>query len=493
MNRKSLSLLSLLALVSLSLSACSGLPGGGGGGGTGKGSIAITLVATPPAPTSNLAILSFRAIVNEISLTPSAGGSTINITPNGSNMVVDFNRATSDSVFYGSSLLNVPAGSYTGIAISLSSPVVTFCTQPVAGTQGCAANSIAQITGGPATPSLTTNYTVVSNGTLALAVNLNIANAITVSGQTVTGVNLANANAVTVYKIPGVTDLGTNQLSHVDDIVGMVTSVNASTQSVTVQTSTRGSITAVANSSTVFDATACPTPSFSGCVQQSELVAINTILNSDGTFTLTYYDPFQNPGFDVIEGIVVATPNLTTQQFTIVTTDYATASTGSVIGNNLALGDTVNVGLIASPSPFFVDAQGLTFTLSNFDGATDVSVISPGQEVMCFLTNFTAKNGTTPAFASAQTLGLRFSRISATVQTSGTPQFSITNFPPIYGLSSIQPVWLTIPGTVFDNATTIGDVNAGDTISMRALYSGFTYSPAFSAAAVRDNTSTPTQ
>src|SRR5262249_55490917 len=159
--------------------------------------------------------------------------------------------------------------------------------------------------------------------------------------------------------------------------------------------------------------------------------------------------------------IVIAPPVAATQQFAIVTTDYVTSSTGSVIGTNLALGDTVNVTLAPNPFPFFVDNKGLTYVQGLFDNATDVGVLAPGQEVLLYLTIFTARPGPTPAAATIDSVALRFSRISATVQTTATPQFSVTNVPPIFGFTTPQSVQLTIPpGTVFDYATSMSQVNS---------------------------------
>jgi len=74
----------------------------------------------------------------------------------------------------------------------------------------------------------------------------------------------------------------------------VVTAVNSTTQSVTVQTATRGTLTAIANSSTVFSPNCTAfslNPSFSGCIVQGHVASLDTVLNSDGTFTLLEYDP----------------------------------------------------------------------------------------------------------------------------------------------------------------------------------------------------------
>src|SRR5260370_15113943 len=64
----------LFGLLILSLCACSGVrQSGGSGGGTGIATLSLTLRATPPSPSAQLSILTFRATVTGVSLTPSSG------------------------------------------------------------------------------------------------------------------------------------------------------------------------------------------------------------------------------------------------------------------------------------------------------------------------------------------------------------------------------------------------------------------------------------
>ena len=58
-----------------------------------------------------------------------------------------------------------------------------------------------------------------------------------------------------------------------------------------------------------------------GCIHVNDVAIVDTILNSDGTFTLIFYQPIVSASTDVIEGIVTGVPNSVTNQFPIVVTD----------------------------------------------------------------------------------------------------------------------------------------------------------------------------
>jgi hypothetical protein len=87
--------------------------------------------------------------------------------------------------------------------------------------------------------------TVTSGEKLGLTLDVNISNAITVSGQTISAVNLAAPNVLTatVIQAPSsATDLSSGQLAHIDDLYGVVSNVSSSAQSFTLQTAYRGAV-----------------------------------------------------------------------------------------------------------------------------------------------------------------------------------------------------------------------------------------------------------
>src|SRR4029077_1546024 len=116
-------------LLSITLLSCSGSPktpcttncvGG-------NATLSMTMTAAPLTPPPNTNLLSFIVDVNTITLTSSTG-TNVNIPLDSTSLSVDLTKLQSDSAFLGT-LATVPAGSYTSMTVSLSNPVVTFCTQ----------------------------------------------------------------------------------------------------------------------------------------------------------------------------------------------------------------------------------------------------------------------------------------------------------------------------------------------------------------------------
>lgn len=437
--------------------------------------------AAPPAPPPNTNLLAFVVDVNTITLTSSTG-TNVNIPLNASSLSIDLTKLQSDSILLGTSA-TVPADTYASVTVSLSNPVVTFCTQ-TQGNVGCAAGSIATVSGGPAaTPKFTSApfpLTVTGGEKTGLAINLNMGNALTVASQVVSAVNLGATNVLTVSTLPPATSsLGAGQLDFVEDVTGIVTAVNTSTQSLTLKTATRGSLTAVANSSTVFSPNCTAFSrniSFASCALQGDVASIDAVLNSDGTLTLLEYDPLDTTSGDWIEGTVAVTPSSSTQ-FSIVTNDAVFATSGSLIGK-LAFGENVNFTLV-SPNPFQVDSKGLTIPANNFSNSTDATVFVPGQTVSVRVKTFTAASGSTPAAATADMVYLRFTRVSATVATTGTQSsFAIQNLPPFFGPITQPLVQITVgappsvPSTNFDGVASATALSNPQTVSIRALYFG---------------------
>ena len=490
----------LLFISGISLISCSGPKNStstGGGGGGSNATLSLTLRATPLTPPPNTNLLSFVVDVNTITLTPSTG-TAVNIALNAtSNFSIDLTKLQSDSIFLGTSAA-VPAGSYSSMTVSISNPVVTFCTQ-TAGNTGCAAGSITTITGAAAAPVISTApfpLTLTTNQQTGLTLNFNLSNALSVSAtqpQVVTAVNLAAQSVLSASALPPTTStLATGQMDFVEDVTGIVTAVDAATQSVTVKTATRGSFTAVANSSTVFSPNCTAfslSLTFSSCVVQGDVASLDMVLNSGGTFTLLEYDPLSTTTGDWIEGIVPAPPSSSTQ-FSLVANDMVLATSGSLIGSGTPVGAQVNVTL-ASPKPFLVDTKGLTVPTNNFTG-TDASIFLPGQTLAVHVTAFTASSGTTPASVTADTVYLRFTRFSGTVAITGTQAgFNIQNLPSFFGITTQPLVQITqgappsTPATAFDGVTAATALSNPQTVSVRALYFGMGTLTPFSAAKVR--------
>jgi hypothetical protein len=446
----------------------------------------VTLAAEPLVPPPGTNILSFAVVLNSVSLTPSSGGSVVNIPLNNSSFGVDLTRVTSDSAFLGQVINSVPSGSYNKVTVGITSAVVTYCAA-TSGTPGCNTGSIAQFSAGAGAPSTSSfSMTFAANQQAGLRVVLNFANALTVNSNTqaVTGVDLTATNVITTATLPpAASTLSTGQLDYVEDVTGVVTA--ASNTSVTVQTATRGSITSTVNSSTIVSDN-CVILNTACTATTGQVVSIDATVNSDGTSTMLEFDPLTTASVDLIEGIVTAEPTVSTQ-FQMVTNDYIPATSGSKI-SGLNLGDTVNVTLANGVNPFFVDDKNLP-TYGNFAGSTDSASIHAGMTVMVRVTGFTARSGNNPAAATADAVVLRYTRFAAAAAANGAPQFGINSMPPFFGINGqpLMQLGAGNPSTYLDGYTTSGSISSGDSLSIRALYFGPSVSPAFTAAKIRKN------
>src|SRR6266852_9851159 len=197
-----------IVLSAACLVSCSGAPKppctSNCGGGT--ATLSVTMTAAPLTPPPNTNLLSFIVDINTVTLTSSTG-STVNIPLNATSIGVDLTKLQSDSAFLGTSA-TVPAASYSSITVSISNPVVTFCTQ-TAGVAGCAAGSVTTISGAAADPQITSApfpLTLTANQKTGLAIDFNLCNAVTVNAfQVVTAVNLTAANVLSVSTLPPTT------------------------------------------------------------------------------------------------------------------------------------------------------------------------------------------------------------------------------------------------------------------------------------------------
>jgi len=492
-----------LALV-LSFSSCSGLPKPGGGGGGGTTTLNLTTAASTPSASPS--ILSFQVTVTGITLTPSSGTAvslTLNPAP-----VVELMRLQSDSALIGS-FAAVPAGTYANIVVALANPKITFLNNTAGTVSGCLSGAICAVSpaaaGSATISSAPFPITLSANGKQGLGLLFNLNNAVSISGGNIS-VNLSNAtpstsvlSAITLPRAGSV--LASGQLDLIEDFTGVVTAISGS--AVTVKSATRGTLLANSTSTTNFDQNpdpsnpTCTTLAFS-CVALNQVASIDAVLNSDGTSSLQEFEPLLTAPADIVEGTVVSITSSNLTQFEIVTSEKVQAATSSLIGG-LNVGDLLVVN-IPSPKPFVADKKGLAIppaSLAFIQGQTDSAPLRLGQTVAVHLTSFTAASGTTPASANADTLILRWSRLTATAATPiSTALFNVTSLPAYFNLAAATTIEAQLftgtPGTDgVSNLDGISDgtgLTAGAPVAIRALFienNTNTAAPAFFAAKVR--------
>lgn len=486
-----------LLVAASSAVSCQNLNGGHGNSGQGgDATLALTLRAIPVMPSQSTNLLSFSVTVVGVSLTPMSGGS-INVPLNSASYHTDFVRLQSDSAFLALGTA-IPPGTYANLVVSLANPTVTYCTQ-TQGIPGCAADSVITLSGEPATPIISTSpfpLTLVSGQTDALSIVVNLPNTLTVNPltQAITAVNIGAANIVTAIRLPRATNsLAAGTVDFVDDVTGIISSVDSAAQSVTVQTATRGSLTAKAGPSTILSPN-CATFNLGAslsCAKQGQVASLDLTLNADGTLHLVEYDPLAMAGGDWVEG-VIAQSSFSSSQFQIITNEFVLAPSKTLIGSNLELGAPVTINL-TDPKPFVVDSKGLNVPVSDFTGATDASVLQPGETLAVHVVGFKPASGENIARANADFVYLRFTRVAGLVGSVAPPStFTMQSFPSFFGLSLPVTVQLSAgePSTTFDGIIDASSLVSEQAVSISALYFGSPTGPTptptpFCAAKVR--------
>ena len=509
MNRnKALSSLPILLLAALSLASCSGPKTTTGCTvNCGNGSVAVTMVAdTLPASPSPL---TFQVTIASIKFTTSSGTSTtVNLNP---ALTVDLMRLQTDTVFLGL-FPNIPAAQYASMTLVLSGNAnITFLNDTPSTLSGCLVNNVCPLSvAASSNPVATVSFTVSQNAVTGIGIDLNFANAVSISGSPINlVVNFNNNNVLSAFTLPRTnSNLAAGQLDLIEDFTGVVSINNESVTLASDPATNRGTLTASTSSTTIYDpdptGVLCPavTTQLANCVKNNEAASMDVILKSDGTLSIQEVEPLLGTLQDTVEGIVVSITQTNQTQFTLVITDMVPAATNSLIGT-LHVGDGLTVNL-SNNANFLVDRKGLSLSvlagsLSNFAGQSNTSAIHLGQSVAVHvIAPFTAAAGITIASATADTVTLRWSRFTATPQSPSSPAFNILTLPTYFGFATgaIFTVQTTTgtPGTAgvtnFDGVPDGNGLNPAKPIALRSLFLENTINaanPAFFAAKIRQH------
>jgi hypothetical protein len=450
-------------------------------------------------PLLGTSILSFKVTVTGVSLTPSTG-KAVNLTLNPSTPIIELTRLQSDSAFLGTS--TVPSANYTSATVAFSAPDIVLINQTTVALTGgtpapCPVNAVCEFK--PATSgtiTLTTApfpLTLTSNQQTGLSLDFNLNNAITMTNGAVS-VDFTQLNVLKAVTLPRTGTLS-GALDLIEDFTGILTTISGN--SVTVHSDTKGTITAVANSSTTFniDPTVCSAQNIT-CLGANKTVSIDASLNPDGTMTLLEADLLDNVSvlankLDAVEGTVFLTDPVK-QQISIVLSDKTIVSGNSVLTS--ASGGTIVQASLGTTPIFSVDTKGLSAVLASSPGDiadfTSFANVFAGQTVrMQVLANPAPTSGPNASvLVNTNSVVLRFSRVTATVSIPpASPFFSVsaTTLPGFLGgIGGIVnvPVQISNGQTHFDGVADITGLSVGDSVSVRALFiPNFLTSPFFAA------------
>jgi hypothetical protein len=405
---------------------------------------------TPP---SNVSVLSAEVTLTGATLTPG------NVSLLSTSTTVELSRLQTD-IAYLATATNITAGNYTAVTLTFANPSLTIENDTPAIIGGCAVGSICTIVP-TATPMSTTipltAFSIASNSTTGLLIDVNLDNLLTAS----LGEDFSAGTTVTPFTPAGT---GAPPVG-AEDVVGHVGNVIASSNTFTLTNATGSYSLKVDNTSKFFQfpGTACSTAGFA-CLQNNQILSVDIGIQSDGSIlarNILFEDADSSD--TEVEGTITST-NAGLLQFNIVVLGI------SATGSGLNIGESVTVQHFVSPQTAFdVDfahADSLPVSTTGFLFAAPADLVV-GQQVS--IRRNSASSGAT---IKADRVRLRSSRVTATVQSIGSGNIILSTLPSIFfgqgGITLIQ-AQTTSPTIYFEigRVINISDIALSDIVSVR--------------------------
>ncbi len=451
--------------------ACVALLGGCKGSGALYGSGGGTPLTAPvvlmltDAPPANVSIISAELTLTGATLNP--GNISLLTTPTPIELI----RLQTDTAYL--STTNVNPGNYTSLVLTFANPSITFENDTgsviVAGVGNttCAIGAICTIQ--PVTTNLSTtipltSFTLSAATAAGLLVDVNLDDLLSnnfaedfIAGTSASEFTPAGNNAPPVGA---------------EDFVGQIVSVNAASNTLTLQNALQ-QVTLTANNATSYfqyPSNICTVMGFA-CVQSGQTLSVDIGIQADGSVVarnVLFEDA--NTTDTEVEGIVTAI-NAGAQTFNIV-----------VLGESAPISG-LNIGAVATvhympQTPLDVDfahADNLAVDTTGFLFSTPNQDLVAGQEVQ-----IQRNPASSPATSiTADRVRLRSSRVPGTIQMIASPNmqlggssppfpslFSAHGIPQIKAQSSTPTIYTgtTIDGVKITNMTQLGVTN---TITVR--------------------------
>ncbi|HEX3375497.1 MAG TPA: hypothetical protein VHS29_01470 [Candidatus Acidoferrales bacterium] len=407
----------------------------------GNSSVVLAMTDAPP---SNASILSAKVTLTGATLSPG------NVPLFSGSTTVELTRLQTD-IAYITTATNIPAGNYTSVTLTFANPSLTI-ENDTGSTIGSCVNGTICTMAPTATFNLSTsvpltNFTIAASSVTGLLIDENME---TLLSSTL-GADFSAGTSVTSF-LPGSVappPVGAPPVG-AEDVVGHVQNLNAANNTFTLTNALATYSLKVTSASTFFQfpsSATCLTPGFA-CLQNNQILSVDIGIQSDGTIyarNILFEDPDSS---DVeVEGIVTST-NVALHQFNFVVNSTSASVTGITIGM------LVTAQYFTSPqTPFdvdFVHADNLQITTSSlalvFTGPAD---LVPGQEISI------RRNPSSGSTLLADRVRLRYSRVTATVQSVGLPNIFLTNLPSLFSgqvgvvVTQIIAQTSTIPPTIY--------------------------------------------
>jgi hypothetical protein len=420
----------------------------------GNSSVVLAMTDTPP---SLVTILSAQITLTGATFAPG------NVSLFSGSTTVELTRLQTD-IAYIATAANIPAGNYTSVTLTFANPSLTIENDTASAIGTCAVGSICTIV--PTASSLSTTvpltaFSIASASTTGLLIDVNLENLLTA----MLGADFSAGTTVTPF-----TPAGTGApLVGAEDVVGHVGSINASSKTFTLTNAT-ASYSLKADSTSTFlqfpTTPSCPTQGFA-CLQNNQILSVDIGIQSDGSILARNVLFEDSDSSDTeVEGIITST-NAAAQQFSMVVLTISGSGTGLTIGGQATVQYSTSL-----PTPFdidFIHADNFQVSTSSFSSSfTGAADLVAGQQVSI------RRNSSSSGTITADRVRLRSSRITATVQSVGAPNITLTNLPSLFfghgGVTQIMAQTSVTPPTIYYEIG--GTINAstnflGDLLSVR--------------------------
>jgi hypothetical protein len=441
----------LAILLMLIATAC-----GGGGSSTAPGS------NPSPTPGANSAVqvkvgdapaarvVSFEVTAGPITMT-SASGTSVTVMSTPRRIELTHLSGTSEPL----ALLNIPQGTYSSAAITVSHPEVSFVNS--SGTVAKLQPSLSQVVTVNFSPTLS-----VGGSSSVVNIDLSVANALTFDAQgNVTGVSLSASSFVVSTSAVAAEDNQHAEDGELEDIAGVVTSVSGS--SFTMKLGQSGvSLTFATDANTSFNDGA------SLATMNNTLVTVEGVTRSGGSLYAKEVEGIENANGMEFEGLVTQVTGSPANQLSLLPQD---GSGSGVDDTTMGNASSVNVsGAQFKVNKGNIDTSGIGGLPSPPNFPFDASTIRAGQRVE--IESASPFNG---GVVAAEKVKLQQQAVVGIVSglsgttSSGPVTFTLTlpsdsAFAMLSGKSAVTVYWQ--PGTDLHK---LSSVSNGDSVRVRGL------------------------
>ena len=400
-------------------------------------------------PPAGVIMLSFQATVTGISMQPG------NVSLLNSPMSLEMSQLQAMSAYMGT--VSVPAGTYTGMTVTLTNPRMTFLNNTggiMGGMMGggtCANGQICQLT-----PTMMASSVNITGSPFPLAVQANTPFNLQMDFDLMDSMQSnMSMNPVMTSMMQQVSP-GSSMLDEMDDMIGQVASVDtANSQFKMSFVQGMPSMTITVDANTTFEDfdSIGKTNNFSG-LSQGQIVLAKMQLMAGGTLHAGKVR-FESNNPQVMDGMIVAINSPT--QFDMVMMNEAPAFQGVSIGDVLRMN-------IQAGTMFDIDDMDMPVSGMTFAGASDMMV---GQMVQTEPTSALVPG--TPPQLSTSHLRLMKTWMTAKVASKiDAATFTVNNLPGIFATSGVSSMKIsTSLQTNFENVSGVSALNVGDSVSVR--------------------------